>query len=250
MLGIDLSGKTALVTGGGQGLGAATASLLAQAGANVVVNYFADPEGVNRRRADQTAERIGPRAVVIEADVRRLDQVHQMIDQAMRRFGRLDILVNNAGILRDRTLKKLSPDEWQSVIDTNLTGVYNVCKTVVERLADGGRIVNLASVSAVIGFFGQSNYAAAKAGVIGLTKVLSRELAKRRITVNAVAPGVVMTEMGKSIPDEQQAKMLDMIPLRRFGEPEEIAAVILFLCSELASYVTGQVIHVNGGWWG
>ena len=250
MLAIDLSEKTALVTGGGQGLGAATASMLAQAGANVVVNYFADPKGVNRQRADQTAERIGQRAVVIEADVRRLDQVQQMTDQAMRRFGRLDILVNNAGILRDRTLKKLSPDEWQSVIDTNLTGVYNVCKAAAERLSDGGRIVNLASVSAVIGFFGQSNYAAAKSGVIGLTKVLSRELAKRRITVNAVAPGVVMTEMGKSIPDEQQAKMLQSIPLGRFAEPEEIAGVILFLCSDLASYVTGQVIHVNGGWWG
>jgi 3-oxoacyl-[acyl-carrier protein] reductase len=250
MLGIDLCGKTSLVTGGGQGLGAATARMLARAGANVILNYFADREGVNRQRADQTAQRIGQRAVVIEADVRSLQQVEAMIDRVVHHFGRLDIVVNNAGIVRDRTLKKLSPDDWQAVIDTNLTGVYNVCKAAGERLSEGGRIVNLASVSAVIGFFGQSNYAAAKAGVIGLTKVLSRELAKRRITVNAVAPGVVMTEMGKTIPDQQRAEMLESIPLGRFGEPEEIAGVILFLCSELASYVTGQVIHVNGGWWG
>jgi 3-oxoacyl-[acyl-carrier protein] reductase len=131
-----------------------------------------------------------------------------------------------------------------------LTGVYHVSKAVVEKLSDGGRIVNLASIAAVIGFFGQANYAAAKAGVIGLTKVLSRELAKRKITVNAVAPGVVLTEMGRLIPEEVRAEMLKSIPLGRFGEPEEIANVILFLCSPLASYVTGQVIHVNGGWLG
>ena len=250
MLAIDLTGKTALVTGGGQGLGAATACVLAQAGASVVVNYFADREGVNRRRAHQTAERIGERAAAIEADVRNLPQVEAMIDQTMHRFGRLDIVVNNAGIVRDRTLRKLSPDDWQAVIDTNLTGVYNVCKASGERLSEGGRIVNLASISAFAGFFGQSNYAAAKAGIVGLTRVLSRELAKRRITVNAVAPGVVMTEMGNTIPEQQRAEMLKSIPLSRFGEPEEIAGVILFLSSELASYVTGQVIHVNGGWWG
>ena len=144
----------------------------------------------------------------------------------------------------------VSAEDWQAVIDTNLTGVYNVSKAAMESLSDGGRIINLASVSAVVGFFGQSNYAAAKAGVMGLTRVLSRELAKRRITVNAVAPGVVLTEMGETIPEQTRADMLKSIPLGRCGEPEEIAGVILFLCSELASYVTGQVIHVNGGWWG
>jgi len=250
MITIDLCGKTALVTGGGQGLGSATATTLAQAGANVVVNYVADHEGINRQRADETAGRIGQRAATIEADVRNLEQVTSMVDQTLSRFGRLDIVVNNAGILRDRTLKKLSPDDWQAVIDTNLTGVYNVCKAAAEQLSDGGRIINLSSISAVVGFFGQSNYAAAKAGIIGLTKVLSRELAKRRITVNAVSPGVVLTEMGRTIPDEVRAEMLKSIPLGRFGEPEEIAGVVLFLCSDLASYVTGQVIHVNGGWWG
>lgn len=250
MFAIDLSGKTALVTGGGQGLGAATAEMLARAGAGVVVNYFADGEGINRRRAEETAGRIGRRAVAIEADVGNLEQVEAMIGQIIERFGRLDVVVNNAGIVRDRTLKKLSPDDWQAVIDTNLTGVYNVSKAAGEVLSDGGRIINLSSVSAVLGFFGQANYAAAKAGVVGLTKVLSRELAKRRITVNAVAPGVALTEMGRTIPDQVRAEMLKSIPLGRFAEPEEVAGVILFLASELASYVTGQVIHVNGGWYG
>ena len=174
MIAVDLSGKTAVVTGGGQGLGAATASVLAQAGANVVVNYFDDPEGINRRRAEQTVGQIGERAAMIRADVRNLPQVEAMIRETVDRFGQLDIVINNAGVVRDRTLKKLSPEDWQTVIDTNLTGVYNVSKAAVESLADGGRIVNLASVSAVVGFFGQSNYAAAKAGIIGFTKVLSR----------------------------------------------------------------------------
>jgi len=250
MIAIDLSGKTAVVTGGGQGLGAAAAETLAEAGANVVINYFADSDGINRERAEESAQRIGKRAAAIEADVRNIAQVEAMMQETIGRFGRLDIVVNNAGIVRDRTLKKLSPDDWRAVVDTNLTGVYNVCKTAVESLSDGGRIINLASISAVVGFFGQSNYAAAKAGVMGLTRVLSRELAKRQITVNAVAPGLVLTEMGKTIPEETQAEMLKSIPLRRFGEPNEIANAILFLSSELASYVTGQVIHVNGGWWG
>ena len=250
MIAVELSEKTAVVTGGGQGLGAATAVMLARSGANVVVNYFADPEDINRERAEQTVQQIGERAVAIEADVRDLSQVETMMGEAIRRFGRLDIVVNNAGIVCDRTLKRLSPEDWQNVIDTNLTGAYNVCKAAAERLSEGGRIINLSSVSAFVGFFGQSNYAAAKAGVTGLTRVLSRELAKRRITVNAVAPGVVLTEMAKTIPEETQAEMLKSIPLARFGQPDEIASVILFLSSELASYVTGQVIHVNGGWLG
>ena len=250
MVAVDLSGKTAVITGGGQGLGAATSTLLARAGAQVAVNYFADRGGVNRTRAEQTAQKIGERAMTVEADVRSLPQVETMIEGIIKRFGRLDIVINNAGIIRDRTLRKLSPDDWQAVIDTNLTGVYNVCKAAVDNLSEGGRIINLTSISAAMGFFGQSNYAAAKAGLIGLTKVLSRELARKQITVNAVAPGVVLTEMGKTIPTEMQTEMLKSIPLGRFAEPAEIAKVILFLCSDLASYVTGQVIHVNGGWWG
>jgi 3-oxoacyl-[acyl-carrier protein] reductase len=246
---IDLSGKTALVTGGGQGLGAATAKALVAAGARVVVNYFGDPAGQNRKRAEQTAAELGPAAAAMEADVRDPAALAAMFDAAAAKFGSFHIVVNNAAVLRDRSVKKMSSEEWQQVIDTNLTGVFNVSRLAAERLADGGRIVNLSSISAFEGFFGQANYAAAKAGVTGLTRVLSRELARRGITVNAVAPGVVLTEMGKSIPEEVRAEMLKAIPLGRFGEPSEIAGVILFLASDLASYVTGQVIHVSGGWW-
>jgi len=246
---IDLKGKTALITGGGQGLGAATAEALAAAGARVVINYFDDPAGTNRTRAGQTAAAIGPSAAAMQADVRDPAALTAMFDAIASRFGGLDIVVNNAAILRDRSVRKMSSDEWQQVIDTNLTGVFNVSRLAAERLADGGRIVNLSSISAFEGFFGQANYAAAKSGVAALTRVLARELARRRITVNAVAPGVVLTEMGKSIPEEVRAEMLKAIPLGRFGEPSEIANVILFLASDLSSYVTGQVIHASGGWW-
>ena len=159
-------------------------------------------------------------------------------------------MVNNAGILRDRSFKKMSQSEWQDVIDTNLTGVFNSCKAGIEQLNENGAIVNVASLSAVTGFFGQANYASAKAGVITLTKVLSKELARKNIRVNAIAPGVVDTEMGKSIPEENRKVMLSHVPMGRFAEPSEIADVVLFLCSPLASYVTGQTIRVNGGWWG
>ena len=248
MIALDLKGKTAVVTGASQGLGAETARVLHRAGANVVVNYF--PFGQNQASAEGVAAQLGGRAVALGADVRKLAEVQALLDQAKEKFGGLDIVVNNAGIIRDRTVRKMAAEDWQAVIDTNLTGVFNVCKVAAETLNDGGRIVNFASIAAVVGFFGQSNYAAAKAGVSALTKVLSRELARRRITVNAVAPGVVLTEMGKTIPEEVRAKMLENIPLGRFGEPAEIAQVVLFLCSDLASYMTGQTLHVNGGWWG
>lgn len=249
MIPINLSGKTAIVTGSGQGLGACTAALFARAGANVVISYFHDPEGMNRNRASATAATIGSQALLIEADVRDPAAVAAMFDRTVDRFGRVDIVVNNAGILRDRSIKKMTVEEWNAVIGTNLTGVFHVCKQAAEKIADGGRIVNVSSISAFEGFFGQSNYAAAKGGVVSLTKVLSRELAKKNVTVNAVAPGVVLTEMGKTIPEEARKEMIKSIPLGRFGEPEEIGQVILFLCSDLASYVTGQTIHVSGGWW-
>mgnify|MGYP005849182413 CR=1 FL=1 len=247
MIGIDLSGKVALVTGSGRGLGRATATTLHAAGASVVINDALTAGGFSP--AFDTAELLGDRALALPADVRDPAQVDAMMAAIIDRFGRLDIVVNNAAILRDRTLKKMTDEQWQAVIDTNLTGVFRVCRSALAVMADGGRIVNLASISGVVGFFGQANYAAAKAGVIALTKVLSKELASRRITVNAVAPGVVLTEMGKTIPEQVRSRMLAEIPLNRFGEPEEIANTILFLASDLASYITGQTIHVNGGWW-
>jgi 3-oxoacyl-[acyl-carrier protein] reductase len=249
MIPIDLSGRVALITGGGQGLGQATARTLKRAGAAVAVSYFPDEAGVNRLRAEATAEELGEGAIAVPGDVRDRAQVAQCLDAVVGRFGRLDILVNNAAVIRDRTARKMTPDEWQVVIDTNLTGVFQMSQAAFGRLADGGRIVNMASISGVIGFFGQANYSAAKAGVIALTKVLSKEFASRRITVNAVAPGVVLTEMGLSIPEENRRQMLAQIPLGRFAEPDEIAHAILFLCSDLATYITGQTLHVNGGWW-
>ncbi|WZO97690.1 3-oxoacyl-ACP reductase FabG [Isosphaeraceae bacterium EP7] len=249
MIGIDLGGKVALVTGAGQGLGRATATCLHAAGASVVLNYAPDAAGRNAGLAQDVAAGLGDRAVALSADVRDPGQVDAMLAAVMERYGRLDIVVNNAAIIRDRTVKKMSDEDWRDVIDTDLTGVFNVCRAASTLMADGGRIVNVASISGVVGFFGQANYAAAKAGVIALTKVLSKELASRQINVNAVAPGVVLTEMGKSIPDEVRAKMISEIPLRRFGEPEDIAHAILFLASDLASYISGQTVHVNGGWW-
>jgi 3-oxoacyl-[acyl-carrier protein] reductase len=234
------------VTGSSQGLGRATAEMLHRAGANVVINDI----GANAAKAAEVAAAMGERGMPLTADVRDLAAMEALAAKVVERFGSFDILVNNAGILRDKTAKKMLPDDWQAVIDTNLTGVFHGCKAAAGSMAAGGRIVNLASISAAIGFFGQANYAAAKAGVIGLTKVLSKELALRQITVNAVAPGVVLTDMGKSIPEESRKVMLSQIPLNRFGTPDEIAQVILFLCSPLASYVTGQTLHVNGGWWG
>jgi 3-oxoacyl-[acyl-carrier protein] reductase len=250
MVSIDLTGQSAVVTGASQGLGREIATLLHRAGAGVVVNYWPDPADANRRQADSLVAALGDRAVAHPADVRDPDAMAALMEAAVARFGRLDILVNNAGIIRDRSLRNMTAPEWQDVIDTNLTGVFNACRAAAPRLADGGRIVSLSSVSAFLGFFGQANYAAAKAGVVALTKVLAREMARRRITVNAVAPGVALTEMGRSIPEEARAAMLANVPLGRFAEPEEIAGAVLFLVSPLASYVTGQTLHVNGGWWG
>ena len=249
MRSIDLNGKTAIVTGSSQGIGLATAQSLHAAGANVVINYFADPDGANKKLADSVVADFGERAMAFAADVRSPEELTAMVEKTVADFGSLDILVNNAGILRDRSAKKMSQQEWTDVIDTNLTGVFNSCKAAMPHLSESAAIINVASLSAVTGFFGQANYASAKAGVITLTKVLSKELARQKIRVNAVAPGVVDTEMGKSIPEENRKAMIANVPLARFAEPSEIADVILFLTSDLASYVTGQTIHVNGGWW-
>jgi 3-oxoacyl-[acyl-carrier protein] reductase len=246
---IDLSNRTAVVTGSSQGIGLVAAEVLHAAGANVVINFFADPAGHNRRLADAAVARLGQRVMACSADVRRPDELSAMMKQTRERFGSLDFLVNNAGILRDRSVKKMAAQEWSDVIDTNLTGVFNSCQAALPFISDGGAIVNIASLSAVMGFFGQANYASAKAGVVALTKVLSKELARQNIRVNAIAPGVVETEMGQSIPAENRAAMLANIPLGRFAQPTEIADVVLFLCSGLSSYLTGQTIHVNGGWW-
>lgn len=249
MISIDLTGKVAVITGGIQGLGKATASMFLRAGANVAVNYFDEPGGVSRQRAEGAALEWGDAGLVQVADVRSRSEMTSFFETAKARFGRIDFLVNNAAILRDRSVKKLTDEEWDAVLETNLSAVFKVSQTVLPFLEDGGRIVNMASISGVLGLFGQANYSSAKAGVMALTKVLSRELASRKINVNAVAPGVVLTEMGDSIPQAAREQMLAQIPMKRFGTPDEIASVVLYLCSDLSSYVNSQTIHVNGGWW-
>jgi len=250
MITIDLSGKTAVVTGASRGLGASTACRLHAAGANVVINYFPDEQGQHLQLATQLKNDLGERVSIFPADVRDRQACNALVAYACETYGSFDYLINNAGILRDKTMRRMEPADWQDVIDTNLTGVFQMCQAAAEQLRPGGRIINLASISAIVGFFGQANHASAKAGVIGLTKVLSRELAKKDINVNAIAPGVILTDMGKSIPDTSLQQMLQQIPLGRFGQPEDIANAILFLCSPLANYITGQTLHVNGGWIG
>lgn len=248
MKAIDLSGKVAVVTGASQGLGSATTRVLHAAGATVVINFFPDPDRVNETLAQSLAAELGERCLYVGADVRDPGAVERMFEAVRASLGGIDIVVNNAAVLRDRTIRNMTDEDWQAVIDTNLTGVFHMNRAAARHLRDDGRIVSMASIAATVGFFGQANYAAAKAGVAAMTRVLSRELARRRITVNAVAPGVVLTEMGKSIPESVRDGMLAQIPLGRFGEPDEIADVILFLCSPMASYITGQTLHVNGGW--
>jgi 3-oxoacyl-[acyl-carrier protein] reductase len=248
----DYSGKVVLVTGSSRGMGAAILTAFAQAGATCVLNYFADPDGSNLRDAEETARQLGKlrqRVHILEADVGRYEAVDALMQRVAKEAGGLDILVNNAGIIRDKTVKKMTAADWQSVIDTNLTGVFNCSKLGAEILRDRGRIVNISSIAGIAGFHGQANYAAAKAGVIALSKVLAKELARRRITVNAIAPGIIHTPMIAAIRPEVLAEYEKQIPLGRVGEPADVANAVLFLASEEAGYITGQVLPVTGGWY-
>jgi 3-oxoacyl-[acyl-carrier protein] reductase len=243
--------KVVLVTGSSRGMGAAITEAFARAGATCVVNYVADEAGHNHRDAEATAERVrqqGGTAHLVEGDVSRYESVEELIRQTVALAGGLDILVNNAGILRDRTVRKMSLGEWESVLATNLDGVFFCSKLGADAMRDGGRIINVASISGVVGFAGQANYAAAKAGVIALTKVMAKELARRGITVNAVAPGVIETPMMAGIRPEMVAEYQKQIPVGRLGKPEEVAHAILFLACAESSYITGQTLPITGGW--
>ena len=242
----DFTGKVALVTGSSRGIGAGMVKALAQRGATCVVNYFADPAGRNEAEARQVAAE-APGSIVMQCDVSDRDQVARLIDDIQRSLGGLDILINNAGIIRDRTMKKMTEEDWHAVMRTNLDGTFHCTQQAAGILRPGGRMVNMASVTALTGFFGQANYAASKAGILALTKVAARELARQQITVNAIAPGFVDTDMTRDLPAEMTAEFLRQIPLGRFGAVEDIVGAALFLCSDFARYITGQVIHVNGG---
>src|SRR5262245_16155879 len=251
MIRYEFAGQVALVTGSSRGLGAAILEGFARAGATCLRHYFDDPSSENRKDAERHAEKLRNLRVavhVLAADVRSPAEVERLMRQVKELAGGIDILVNNAGVLRDRSLRKMTLDDWRAVMDTNLDGVFHCCKFALDLLCDNGRVVNIASIAGLFPFHGQSNYAAAKAGVIALTKVLAKELAKRGITANAVAPGVIQTTMLGDLKPEVLEGYLKQIPLGRLGKPEDVANAVLFLASEESGYITGQVLPVTGGW--
>ena len=251
---IDLSGRTALVTGSSQGIGAEVARLLHRAGARVILNHPDLSGGKPHEDAlallDELLALRAHSASVRVADVSDPAAVQAMMQSIRQEWGGLDILVNNAGILRDHSIAKMTLDEWRSVLEVDLSGVFFCCKFGLEILRQGGSIVSLGSLAAKTGFHGQSNYAAAKAGVHALTRVLARECAKRGIRVNAVAPGVIDTAIAAGFSDAARGQLLQSIALQRLGRPQEVAEAVLFLCSPLAGYITGHVLEVDGGFLG
>jgi 3-oxoacyl-[acyl-carrier protein] reductase len=243
---LDFTGKVVLVTGSSRGLGAEMIKAFDQRRAQCVVNYVSDSAGQNKSDADAVAKELKD-PLVIECDVTRPEQVEAMMKAIGEKFGGLDILINNSGIIRDRTIKKLTLEDFESVVRVNLTGTFNVTQKAAAILRKDGRIVNLSSVSGQMGLFGQANYSSSKAAIIALTKVAAREFARQNITVNAIAPGFIDVGMSKGMPDEVTANFIKQIPLGRLGAAENIVDAALFLCSPMASYITGHVLNVNGG---
>ncbi len=244
---MDFTGRVAIVTGGKSGIGKAIAALLAERGADVVL--------ANRdlRGAIQTAEEIQRatqrRVIAIETDVSQITSANQLIDAALHEFGRIDILINNAGVTRDNLIIRMDEDEWDAVININLKGTFNCSKAALRPMLRQryGRIVNISSVSGLVGQVGQTNYSASKAGIIGFSKALAREIAHKGITVNVVAPGFVPTALTNDLPEALKEEMMKLIPMKRWGTVQEVAHAVAFLASEDAAYITGQVLCVDGG---
>lgn len=244
---MTLKGKNALVTGGYRGIGKAIALKLASMGANVAVNDIGEPDTAGDTLSEIRA--FGVEAEAIQANVAVEDDVQKLFAKFMERFGRIDILINNAGITRDGLLMKMKESDWQSVIDVNLKGVFLCTKAAVRpmMLQKSGSIVNITSVVGITGNAGQANYSASKAGVIGFTKSIAKEIGSKGVRVNAVAPGFIHTKMTEALPEDVKNAYMANIPLKRYGEPEEVAEVVTFLCEERSKYMTGQVLKVDGG---
>jgi len=244
---VDLNNQVAIITGAGRGIGLATAKTLGHSGATVIVSDI-----LSEKDLSQTIDQLklnGINAYPFQADVTRKEQVNSLVEEVLARWGRIDILVNNAGVTRDAFFLRMKDEDWNRVLDVCLQGTYNCTKSVLKSMVKRryGRIINLSSVVGVIGNAGQVNYSTAKAAIIGFTKSLAREIASRGITVNAIAPGFIDTDMTRNLPEDIKAGWINQIPVGRLGQPEEIAEVVAFLASPTSAYVTGQTIHVNGG---
>ncbi len=244
-----LEGKVALITGSSRGIGATTALRLAEEGADIIVNYPFDGERNNAAEVVASIEKLGRKAVMIEADISNFDQADKLIKESLEEFDQIDILINNAGITRDNLLLRLKEEDWDAVMNVNLKGVFNCTKAVIRTMMKqrAGKIINLASVVGVMGNAGQANYSASKAGVIGFTKSVAKEVSSRGITANAVAPGFIESHMTENLSEDVKEQMLSSIPLNKFGKQEDVANLICFLASPESDYINGQVINVDGG---
>ncbi len=240
-------GKTAIVTGGGKGIGKSICLAFAKQGVNLVINYSGSEQAAHETKLE--CEQFGVKCITVRANVSKSEECQELVKQAIDKFETIDILVNNAGITKDNLLMRMSEDEFNDVIDVNLKGTFNMMKSVSRQMMKqrNGRIINIASVVGLMGNAGQANYCASKAGIIGLTKTFAREIASRNVTVNAIAPGFIMSDMTNSLPDDIKQKMLDTIPLKSFGTGEDVAHTAVFLSSEQSKYITGQTLSVDGG---
>ena len=237
--------KVALVTGASKGIGKAISLELARNNANVVVNYYSDEK--EAVKVVEEVKKIGSDGIAVKADISKFDECTAMMEVVKKKFGRIDILVNNAGATVDKTLWNMTKEQWDIVINVNLNGIFNVTKNALSLIGKGGRIISISSIVAFNGNAGQVNYAASKAGIIGFTKSLAKEIGKREITVNAIAPGYIETDMTKNIPFLRKKLMMAMIPLDRVGTPKDVANLVVFLASDKAGYITGEVIRIDGG---